>query len=143
MQSSSAAVPTTSTQPASTPSPKQEISVASVHVTVDEKKEGSVADSCKGGESQVNSMTSATSNGVAPPNQAFANAPMVHQGMPALENQFQSMGMNEVPNVVHHEKEGHSGETDDDQPVKLFVGQVRYLVLGVLDSTVLIEDLTF
>lgn len=123
---SSAAVPTTnSTQSASTTSPQQDISVASVHVTVDEKKEGSVADSCKSGETQVNPMASTTSNGIAPPNQAFANSPMVHQGTPALENQFQSLGMSEVPNVVHHEKEGYSGENDEDQPVKLFVGQVR------------------
>lgn len=131
MQSSSEAAQTTSTQVTSTPSQEHEISVANVNATVDEKKEGSVADTnCKGGESELNPVSSESSNDAVPPNQAFANPPVVHQGMPALENQFQSMGMDEVPITVHHDKEGHNGENDDDQPVKLFVGQVRYLVVG-------------
>jgi len=124
MQSSSPAVPTTSTQTPSSQPQQQEISVANVHPSVDEQKESSAGDSCKTSEGQAHSMTAVTSNGVVSPNQVFSIVSMVHQGMPALENQFQSMGMNEDPGVVHDEEEGHIGENDDEQPVKLFVGQV-------------------
>ena len=110
MQSSSATAQTTTTQTVSAPSKQQEISVANVSATVDEKKEGSVADSCKGGDGEVIVGTSETSNGIVPPKSAFANTQAVHQGMPALENQFQSMAMNEVPITVHHDKEGENGE---------------------------------
>lgn len=129
MQSSSVATQTTTTQTVSTPPQQQEISVDSVSSTIDEKKEGSVADNCKGDESEVDPIASETSNGVVAPNQAFANAPVGHQGMTALEDQFQSMGMNEVSVAVHHDKDGHNGEHDDDPPMKLFVGQVRCLAL--------------
>lgn len=129
MKSSSPAVPSTSTQTQSLQPQQQEISVGNVHSSADEKKEGSSGENFKTSEGQAHAMATATSNGVSP-NQVFSGSSMVHQGMPALENQFQSMGMNEVPGIVHDEKEEHSGENDDEQPIKLFVGQVRNLVFS-------------
>ena len=131
MQSSSAGMQTTSELKASTPSPQQEIPVANAHATVDEKKEGSASDNYKADETQDNSMEPMASNGVVAPEQVFSDTPVVHQATSNLENQFQSMELNEIPNTVHHEKEGHIGENDDEQPVKLFVGQVRCTIVCV------------
>jgi len=78
-----------------------------------------------------------TMNGNMPPQQVYVNANgMGHPGMTGLETQFQSLGFAQEdggydPNG-HSQQNGDSatgddndGEDTEDDPVKLFVGQVR------------------
>ena len=94
---------------------------------VDEKKESPSADGYLPETQQMHPDAAVTMNGGMPPQQVYVNTGMVRHGMPGLETQFQSLGMNDVPDVSHHDGEGteNDEEGNEDDPVKLFVGQVR------------------
>lgn len=94
---------------------------------VDEKKESPSADGYVNNEAPINPIPPVGVNGGMPPQQVYVNNAMVHHGMPALESQFHALAMNEGPTVGHHDTEGNGRELDEDQPVKLFVGQVRFI----------------
>lgn len=73
-------------------------------------------------------------NGTMPPQQVYVNAPIdtgPHQDVGSLEAQFQSLGVNapadgQGEGVNDEAGEGdNDGEENDEEPVKLFVGQVR------------------
>jgi hypothetical protein len=79
-------------------------------------------------------------NGNMPPQQVYVNNTAMgnhhHHAMMGLENQFHSLGMTEGMSVghdgSHYDMEGgeHDGEEGggEEDPVKLFVGQVRNTV---------------
>ena len=96
---------------------------------VDEKKESPSADGYIQNEPPIHTVPPVQMNGGMPPQQVYVNTSMVHpHGMVGLETQFQTLGMNEVQDGVHHGGEGdeHGQEGHgEDEPVKLFVGQVR------------------
>lgn len=75
-----------------------------------------------------------------PPLQVYVNAGMHNaNGMAGLESQFHSLGMNEPSDHEHlYDLEDDAGEPIDndedefeEEPVKLFVGQVRIFALSV------------
>jgi hypothetical protein len=135
MQSATAPVSASSSPP--TTQPTQQLKESEVPPAVDEKKE-SPSDDGYTNEAQMHQMPPIPVNGGMPPQQVYVNTAMVHHGVPALEAQFHSLGMNEVQGVGHHEAEGE--ENDEDQAVKLFVGQVR-LLLNFLSLQVLMKDI--
>jgi hypothetical protein len=98
-------------------------------LVVDEKKESPSADGYLQHESPMHQVTPVPMNGGMPPQQVYVNNAMAHHAMGGLEAQFQSLGMNEVQDDGHY----HEGDEDgmegneEDEPVKLFVGQVREL----------------
>jgi hypothetical protein len=76
-------------------------------------------------------------NGNMPPQQVYVNTVMGHQhhAMMALENQFHSLGMAEGHDGSHLDMEGDDndgGEGGEDDPVKLFVGQVRNVQMMIV-----------
>lgn len=98
---------------------------------VDEKKDSPSADGYMH-ESQMHPVAAVAMNGGMPPQQVYVNTSMGHHhGIPALEQQFQSLGMNEAQDVGHHDGEGPDNDEEDteDDPVKLFVGQVRTAIM--------------
>ena len=95
---------------------------------VDEKKESPSADGYIH-EPQMHPVTAVAINGGMPPQQVYVNTAMGH--LPALEQQFQSLGLNESPDVGQHTAEGPDNDEEDNEadPVKLFVGQVRIMTI--------------
>ena len=74
-------------------------------------------------------------NPVMPPQQVYVNTGMhPSNGMDGLENQFQALGMNGPPEHLYDMEDDAGEPTDNDEeeseedPVKLFVGQVRIFV---------------
>jgi hypothetical protein len=127
MQSTTAPVPTPSAPPAKQP-PQQMNGEAMQYQPVDEKKESPSADGYIQHEAPMHPVPPVVMNGGMPPQQVYVNNAMAHHHMAGLETQFQSLGMSEVQDVSHHDGEGDdTGEdgNDEDEPVKLFVGQVR------------------
>ena len=123
MQSSTSPVPTPPSEPAT-----QSIKADEVQ-TVDEKKESPSADGYANGEgvTPMQPMPPMPVNGGMPPQQVYINTAMGYPPMAALESQFHTMTMNDI----HHSappSEAGDKEQDGDQPVKLFVGQVRTFV---------------
>jgi hypothetical protein len=124
MQSSTAPVPASSSPTSS--QPQQQMKGNAMPPAVDEKKESPSADGyINNNEVQMHPTPPVAVNGGMPPQQVYVNTAMVHHGMAALESQFHSLGMNEVPPEGHHDIEGNGRDDDEEQPVKLFVGQVR------------------
>jgi hypothetical protein len=98
-------------------------------VAIDEKKESPSADGYLH-DPQMHPVAAVAMNGGMPPQQVYVNTAMGHHhGMAALEQHFQSFGMNGVHDMGHHdhdcEDDDNDGEDTEDDPVKLFVGQVR------------------
>ena len=113
-------------EPATQPPMKNvETTTIQQHV-VDEKKESPSAEGYIPHEDPMNS-TSVT-NGGMPPQQVYVNTAMSHHHhMGDLDTQFQALGMNDVSHQDGVDEEDGTGVegNDEDEPVKLFVGQVR------------------
>eukprot|EP00980_Cylindrotheca_fusiformis_P001547 scaffold350_cov133-Cylindrotheca_fusiformis.AAC.18 len=119
------ATATASSSTVTSSQPQQQIKGNDMPLPLDEKKESPSADGYINSEVPMNSNAPFSVNGGMPPQQVYVNTTMIHHGMPALESQFHSLGMNEAAIMGHHhESEGNSGENDEEQPIKLFVGQV-------------------
>ena len=122
-----AAAPATPSGPPQANPTTQQMKGEAVPPTVDEKKESPSADGYLQHEVPMHPVPPVPMNGGLPPQQVYVNTAMVHHGMPALETQFQALGMNEVQDV-HHDGDGDEGGEPGNvgvEPVKLFVGQVR------------------
>ena len=98
---------------------------------VDEKKESPSADGYIPHESPMHSDPNAVMNGHGgmPPQQVYVNTAMAHHHhMADLDAQFQSLGMNGMHDLSNRDGEDDDVEgegNDEDEPVKLFIGQVR------------------
>jgi hypothetical protein len=126
MQSAAPVATVTSAPPVK--QPPQQMNGEAMPPAVDEKKESPSADGYIQHEPPMQPVPPVAMNGGMPPQQVYVNTAMAHHDMVGLESQFQSLGMHEVQDVSHHDgeedEEGAEGNTDED-PVKLFVGQVR------------------
>jgi len=121
-----AAAPATPSGPPQANPTTQQMKGEAVPPTVDEKKESPSADGYLQHEVPMHPVPPVPMNGGLPPQQVYVNTAMVHHGMPALETQFQALGMNEAQDV-HHDGDGDGGGEPGNagvEPVKLFVGQV-------------------
>jgi hypothetical protein len=92
---------------------------------VDEKKECPSADGYLQQEAPMHPVPPVVMNGGMPPQQVYVNTAMVHHGMVGLETQFHALGMNEGQDDMLHDGEDGEEGNGEDEPVKLFVGQVR------------------
>eukprot|EP00339_Tiarina_fusa_P022428 CAMPEP_0117031000 /NCGR_PEP_ID=MMETSP0472-20121206/22330_1 /TAXON_ID=693140 ORGANISM="Tiarina fusus, Strain LIS" /NCGR_SAMPLE_ID=MMETSP0472 /ASSEMBLY_ACC=CAM_ASM_000603 /LENGTH=357 /DNA_ID=CAMNT_0004739231 /DNA_START=141 /DNA_END=1210 /DNA_ORIENTATION=- len=126
MQSAAAPAPPPSAPQVKQP-PQQMKGEAMQHQPVDEKKESPSADGYIQHEAPMHTAPTVVMASGMPPQQVYVTTAVAHHHMAGLETQFQSLGMHEVQDVSHHDGEGDgTGEdgNDEDEPVKLFVGQV-------------------
>jgi hypothetical protein len=123
------AVPTIPTDPPpASKQPPQQMNGDTMPPAVDEKKECPSADGYLQHEAPMHPVPPVVMNGGMPPQQVYVNTAMMHHGMVGLETQFQALGMNEGQDGMLHDCEGDEGGEEgngEDEPVKLFVGQVR------------------
>ena len=116
--------PTAPQQPAKPPPPQ----IDGDSMPPDEKKESPSADGYIPQEGQMHSVPAVAMNGGMPPQQVYVNTAMGHHGMTGLETQFHALGMNEGHDLEDGDIEDGMDNDDEDgeeDPVKLFVGQVR------------------
>jgi hypothetical protein len=96
------------------------------HVQVDEKKESPSAEGYIPHDPAMHAPLPLM-NGM-PPSQVYVNTAMGYHGMMGIETQFQSLGMSDAHDSSNHEdSEGNDGTgegSNEDDPVKLFIGQV-------------------
>ena len=95
---------------------------------VDEKKESPSADGYIQHEPTMEPGPNSSMNGGMPPQQVYVHTAISHHHVGDLDTQFQSLGMNEIQDVSN--PDGGEGDAegegnDEDEPLKLFVGQVR------------------
>lgn len=79
---------------------------------------------------QMNSPDAQNGIPSIPPQQVYVGSPVVPPDMSGLDNQFQAMGMSHVDHGEeledHEGSDEHADDGDNDEdPMKLFVGQVR------------------
>lgn len=123
MQSATAPVPTPNSEPATQP-----MKASEMQPSVDEKKDSPSADGYVNNEmAPMQPMPPMPVNGGMPPQQVYVNTAMGYHGMAALENQFHSLGMNDMHSAAGppESSEGDGEDYNGERPVKLFVGQVR------------------
>lgn len=94
---------------------------------VDEKKESPSADGYIPHDVPMHGVPPMM-NGM-PPSQVYVHTAMAYHGMAGLDTQFHALGMSDAHDSSNYEdSEGNDGTGDgsnEDDPVKLFIGQVR------------------
>lgn len=97
---------------------------------LDEKKESPSADGYIQHEAPMHGIPTLM-NGM-PPSQVYVDTTMGYHPMAAMESQFHGLGINDAhdsTNLEDSEGNDATGEgSNDEDPVKLFIGQVRILL---------------